>query len=212
MKIKKPALVAFAVVAGLVMTAPAAAADSNFYGIFSAGWAKLDADSAAVDNRNTSTGFGTSLTSTSTGAAGGKAQLGYTVNKNFALEGGFTYLGKADFTSITNLGAIGGSKKAYLFNVDLVGIIPFDEKLSALARFGGYYWKTESEMPNVITLGTSRVNDNGFDFKFGAGLQYDFTGKFGLRGEFERFNGVGSTSSTGDSKVNQITVGAVLKF
>jgi len=209
---RKKALLAGLALVGAGLATPALAADSNFYGVFSLGRSKIDADGAAVDNYNLKHGFASSATVSSTGATGGKAQLGYNVNKNFALEGGFTYLGKADFTSVTNLGAIGGSKEAYLFNLDLVGKAPLDEKFSLLARFGGYYWKTKNEMPNASTLGTSTVNDNGWDFKFGAGLQYDFTPSFGLRGEFERFNGIGKATSTGDSKVNQLTVGAVLKF
>ena len=45
-----------------------------------------------------------------------------------------------------------------------------------------------------------------------VGAQYDFTQNLALRGEFERFNGVGNPTSTGNSKVNQLTVGAALKF
>ena len=99
-----------------------------------------------------------------------------------------------------------------LYNLDVVGKFPLTDRFSVLGRLGAYYWKTESEMPNAATLGTTRINDNGYDFKAGAGVQYEFTPKFGLRGEFERFNGIGKTTSSGDSKVNQITVGAVLKF
>ena len=66
-------------------------------------------------------------------------------------------------------------------------------------------------MPNA-SLSTSTINDSGWDYKAGIGLQYDFNQRVGMRGEFERFNGVGSGSTSGDSKVNQLTVGAVLKF
>ncbi len=121
-------------------------------------------------------------------------------------------LGKADFTSSTNLGAIGGSQDASLFNLDLVAKMPVNDKFSILARFGGYYWKTKNEMPYAATLGNVTINDNGYDFKIGAGVQYEFTPIFALRGEYERFNGIGNNTSAGDSKVNQWTVGAVLKF
>lgn len=191
---------------------PVFAADSNFYGVFSLGRAKLDADPSAVDAYNLRRGFTSSATSTSTGTGSGKAQLGYNLGKTFALEGGYAYLGKANFVSITNAGTIGGNKDASAFNLDLVGKLPINDKFSVLGRFGGYYWKTRSDMPNAVTLGNATVNDNGFDFKVGAGIQYDFTPGFGLRGEFERFNGVGKSETSGDSKVNQLTVGAVLKF
>jgi hypothetical protein len=81
-----------------------------------------------------------------------------------------------------------------------------------LGRVGCYYWKTISRLPNATTLATTGVDDSGWDLKVGAGLQYDFNPRFALRGEFERFNGIGKDVTTGDSKVNQLTVGAVLKF
>jgi OOP family OmpA-OmpF porin len=208
----KQSLISIFVLAAVGATAQASAADSNFYGVFSLGRAKLDADGTAVDTFNLNNGFASSITTSQTGTNGGKAQLGYTMGKTFAVEGGYTYLGKADFVSVTNLGTIGGSKDASLFNLDLVGKLPLNEKWAVLGRFGGYYWKTKNEMPNAATLGTSTFNDNGWDFKMGAGVQYEFTPKFSMRSEFERFNGIGKSSLSGDSKVNQLTVGAVLMF
>ncbi len=191
---------------------PVFAAASDFYGVFSAGRARVDADPGSINTYNTSNGFLTSTTSGSSGATAAKAQLGYSLGQTFALEGGYNYLGKVNFVSTTDLGVIGGSKKASLVNLDLVGKLPLNEKFSVLARIGGYRWQTKSEMPNSATLGTRSITDNGFDFKVGAGMQYDFNPKFGMRGEFERFNGVGKGNTSGDSKVNQLTVGAVLKF
>ena len=192
--------------------APVIAASADFYGVFSVGRSRLDNNPGSIDAFNTSTGFTSSTTSSSSGATAGKAQLGYNLGKTFALEGGYNYLGKVNFVSNTNAGSIGGSKEAQLLNLDLVGKVPLNEKFSLLARVGGYYWKTKSALPNAATLGTSTINDSGFDFKVGAGLQYDFNPRWGMRGEFERFNGVGKGNTTGDSKVNQLTVGAVLKF
>ena len=208
---KKPVLAILALSAAGI-TAPVLAADSNFYGVLSLGRSRLNADSTSVDGHNQRGGFTSSSTSSSNGATGVKAQLGYNLGKTFALEGGYNYLGKADFLSITNRGNIGGSKEASLYNLDLVAKLPVNEQFSVLGKFGVYYWRTRNDMPNPFTLGTSTFNDSGFDFKIGAGVQYDFTPRFGLRGEFERFNGVGKNETTGDSKVNQVTVGAVLKF
>lgn len=208
----KKSLVSIFALTAACAAMPASAADNNLYGVFSLGRAKLNADGSAVDGFDLRNGFTSSSTFSQTGATGGKAQLGYYLGKTFALEGGYTYLGKADFASITNLGTIGGSTAVSLFNLDLVAKFPVNETFSVLARVGGYYWKTKNEMPNATTRGNATVNDNGFDFKAGAGVQYEFTPKFAMRGEFERFNGVGKSTTAGDAKVNQLTVGAVLKF
>ena len=208
----KKSLLSIVALTALCAAIPASAAESNFYGVFSLGRSKIDANPSSVDFYNTTHGFPSSSTSSQTSANGAKAQLGYNLGKTFALEGGYIYLGKADFSSITNLGTIGGSKDASLFNLDLVARFPVNEKFSVLGRFGGYYWKTKNEMPNATTLGNATVNENGFDFKAGVGIQYDFTTNFGLRGDFERYNGVGKVDTTGDARVNQLTVGAVLKF
>ena len=138
----KKSLLSIVALTALCAAIPASAAESNFYGVFSLGRSKIDANSSSVDLYNTTHGFTSSSTSSQTSANGAKAQLGYNLGKTFALEGGYIYLGKADFSSITNLGTIGGSKDAYLFNLDLVAKFPVNEKFSVLGRFGGYYWKT----------------------------------------------------------------------
>ena len=210
--LKTQLLSTFALAATCASVAPALAAASNFYGVFSLGRAQLDANPAAVDRYNINNGFTNSQTASASQTNGGKIQLGYILGNTFALEGGYTFLGKVYFTSLTNAGPIGGNKDASLVNLDLVAKLPMNEKFSLLGRFGGYVWQTRSGMPNAATLGNTNVNDYGFNYKLGVGAQYEFTQKFGMRGEFERFNGIGNDATSGDSKVNQLTVGAVLKF
>lgn len=211
--LKKSLLSAVALIAAF-SAMPVFAAANDFYGVASIGRSQLDTNPGSIDTYNVSTGFASSITSSDTGAVAGKFQLGYNLGRTFALEGGYDYLGDVNFTSTTNLGVIGGSKEAQLVNLDLVAKFPLNEQWSVLGRIGGYYWKTRNQMPSAATggPGTTTVNDNGWDFKAGAGVQYDFNPKWGMRGEFERFNGIGKNTTSGDSKVNQLTVGAVLKF
>ncbi|MEO7725810.1 MAG: outer membrane beta-barrel protein [Burkholderiales bacterium] len=202
----------FAASTGIASAAPAAAEFTNFYGVLSVGRAKNSVQAIAVDNYDLANGFATSTTSASSASNVGKIQLGYAFGKTFALEGGYNYMGKATFNTNTNLGSFNGNRETSLFNLDMVGKIPLNDRFSVLGRVGGYYWKTESQLPNAATRSTTKIGENGFDIKFGAGVQYEFTDRFGMRAEYERFNGIGKSTSTGDSKVNQITVGAVLKF
>jgi OOP family OmpA-OmpF porin len=189
----------------------AAAADSNLYAVASVGRSSIDADPTSINTYSGSrAGPGGAQTAIYTNDTGYKLQLGYTLNKNWALEGGYTNLGQAKYTTFNPRYTANGSKRADLFNLDLVANVELSESFSLLARLGGYRWQTKSDLPSLV--GMTSITDNGYDFKAGVGLQYDFNKRVGMRGEFERFNGIGNSLTSGDSKVNLFTVGAVLKF
>jgi OOP family OmpA-OmpF porin len=206
--IKKSAVAVIALTAAFA-SAPVAA-QSNFYGVASVGRSTIDVDPTAVNNFTTAIGLGGTVTQASSNDVGWKLQLGYQMTKSLALEGGYTNLGTAEYTHANALYRAIGHKKADLFNLDLVGKIPLNQSFSALARLGAYRWETKSNLPT--TAGMTSVTDDGYDLKAGVGAQYDFTANFALRGEFERFNGIGKQTATGDSKVNLFSIGAVLKF
>ena len=186
-----------------------AAADSKFYGVASVGRSTIDADPATI-NAFGAANVGITSTSTSSNDVGWKLQLGYQMSPTWALEGGYASLGQAKYVTANPTYTASGAKKADLFNLDIVGRAEINKSFSLLGRIGGYYWKTDSDMP--FATGLSRVSDTGTDFKIGAGMQYDFTRNFAMRAEFERYNGIGNVATTGDSKVNLLSIGAVLKF
>lgn len=201
------ALVAIAITA--FNSAPVAA-QSKFYAAGSVGRSSIDANGASINNYAAAAGLTGSTTTTSSNDFGWKAQLGYQMSPSWALEGGYSSLGRAEYTTSNTLYTAKGSKKADLINLDLVGKLPLNRSFSLLGRIGGYRWETKSDLPT--TAGMRGVNENGYDVKAGVGAQYDFTPNVAIRGEFERFNGVGKQETAGDSKVNLFTVGAVLKF
>lgn len=186
-----------------------AAAGSKFYGVASVGRSTIDVDPASI-NAFGARNVGPTSTSNSTNDVGWKLQLGYQMAPMWALEGGYTSLGRAKYITSNPTYTASGERKADLFNLDLVGKVEINPSFSLLGRIGGYYWRTDSDMP--FAAGLSRVRDTGTDFKIGAGVQYEFTRNFALRGEFERYNGIGKSETSGDSKVNLLSIGAVLKF
>jgi OmpA-OmpF porin, OOP family len=137
--------------------------------------------------------------------------LGYRFGQTLSVELGYAYLGKATFTSTTNVSTVTGHVKGELWNIDAVGLWPMTQNLGFLARLGIYRWTASSEIP-ALAGGLMSTTDHGWDFKAGAGLQYDINKNFALRAEYERYNGIGDNNRTGDSKVNLLSAGAVLKF
>jgi OOP family OmpA-OmpF porin len=57
-------------------------------------------------------------------------------------------------------------------------MLPFTPNLSGLVRVGAFNGKTDSTLAG---------SERGTNYKFGAGLQFDFNKNLGLRAEAERY-------------------------
>jgi OOP family OmpA-OmpF porin len=140
-----------------------------------------------------------------------KILAGYDFNRNFAIEGGWTDLGKVS-ASGTVLG-IPASADVSSKGWELVGVgsIPFNDKFSAYAKGGIYRWRVKGNAV-AVGFGTASVNETGTDLTYGIGLRYNFTKSVGARLEWQRFNDVGDSNTTGKSDVDLLSVGVVIKF
>ena len=107
--------------------------------------------------------------STDKSATGGKIYGGYSFTPNFGLEAGYATFGKYKSAA--------GSVKADGFYADAVGTLPLGNGFSALGRVGVFNGKLDSSLAG---------DDRGTSYKVGAGVQYDFDPKLGIRGEWER--------------------------
>jgi OOP family OmpA-OmpF porin len=207
--IQKTVVAALAVTAAFA--AAPAAAQSNWYAVASIGRSDVEADPAAVNAYALSTGFATATTTSSGDDRGWKVQLGYRFAPMWSIEGGYTSLGESTFTTTTNAGAIVGKKEVDLWNIDLVGTFAINPQWAILGRVGGIRWETKSDLPNATTTLVT-IKDNGYSFKYGAGVAYSFTPNFEVRAEYERFHNIGEQARTGESSINMYSIGAVLKF
>lgn len=207
--IKRP-LFAILAIAAACVSAPAAA-QSNFYVLGSLGRSTIDVDARAVNIYSASVGLVPVSTAPSDNDTAYKLQVGYRLTPMWSVEGGYTSLGTADYIHTSTTATVKGRKKADLFNIDLVGTVQINPVWSVHGRLGAYRWETNSDMP-ALGGGLVGVRDNGYDLKLGAGLQYEINKNVAIRTEIERFNGIGDQSTTGDSKVNMFSIGAVLKF
>ncbi|WP_372525383.1 porin family protein [Piscinibacter sp.] len=119
--------------------------------------------------------------STDRSSTGGKFYGGYSFTPNVGVELGYADLGK--FSSSA------GDVKGNGMFVDAVGTWPFAQGLSGIARVGLFNGKLDSTLAG---------SDRGTSYKFGAGLQYDFTKNLGMRGEIERyrFNALSTKTNT----------------
>jgi OOP family OmpA-OmpF porin len=135
---------------------------------------------------------------------------GYQFHRNFAAELGYVDLG--EFTaSGTFLGApASGSVEAKGVELTALGIIPFTQQFSAYAKAGAFRWDVDTRA--AVGAAAAGGGDKGTDFTYGVGLKYDFTRNIAARVEFQRYNNVGETSTTGQSDVNLWTAGVMFRF
>lgn len=138
---------------------------------------------------------------------------GYRINRNFAIEGGYFNLGQFGYTATTEPpGTLIGDIKLQGVNLDVLGILPFTEKFSAFARVGVIYAEAKDTFAgtgfvNVLDPNPSKRNTN---YKFGVGLQYDFTEKVGMRAEVERYRIDDAVGNKGD--IDLASIGLVVRL
>lgn len=177
------------------------------------GQANADLDNSGITNRVLSSGFTINSLESDDTYTSFKVFGGYQFNKYFALEAGYFDLGQFDLSATTTpTGTFDGSVEFIGVNLDLVGRMPINEKLSAFARVGANYAKTVDNFSGtnavVITDGTREERDT--NVKAGLGLQYAFNDNLAMRVEAERYRVSDAVGGKGD--VDVISLGLVYRF
>lgn len=119
--------------------------------------------------------------------------LGYQYNRNFAVEGEYTDLGR-----FTTAAAVTG--KSDVWGLSAVGVLPLNDDFSAYGKLG----IARSDTTTSAATGAKRTAAT-----YGLGGQYDATPMIGLRLSWERY-GVGVTGQNAND--NLYSLAAVFKF
>ncbi len=205
----KLGLLAFAVIASPF----ALADDSGWYGGINVGQSAAKIDNARITSQLLGGGFTTTSISNEDRDTGYKIFGGYKFNKNFALEGGYFDLGKFNFTANTiPAGTLNGSIRLKGLNLDAVGILPITEKFSAFGRVGVNHAEASDSFTGTGSVGVSNPNPskNDTNYKFGIGVQYDFTESLAMRVEAERYRVNDAVGNKGD--IDLVSIGLVYRF
>ena len=193
----------------------AVAAESGWYGGINIGQSMADIHHERIANQ-----VGRPVTSISFNDddrdIGFKLFAGRKFNKNFALEGGYFKLGEFGFTaSYAPASTFSGNVKLQGLNLDALGILPFSEKFSAFGRVGLIYTQgkdgfTGTGSGAAVAALDPNPKKSEANYKYGVGLQYDFTRALGVRGEWERYRVNDAVGNKGD--IDMLSVGLVLRF
>jgi OOP family OmpA-OmpF porin len=147
-----------------------------------------------------------------------KVYGGYRFGRHLAVEAGYADLGS--FSGTRNVTSPGiGSLKAEtsvsgIFG-QAVGILPLGERFSLFGTaglFANEVKTTLSSSGGVALIGQRSASNSDVNLKLGVGAGFDFTPKFGMRVEWERFFELGDDSVGGKSDVDLLSIGIVFRF
>lgn len=197
-----------------LIASPIAVADEvGWYGGINIGGSRATIDDAWITGNLLGRGFATNSITDGDSDSGHTLFGGYRFNRNFALEGGYFDPRRFGFAATTvPAGTLTGNIKHKGLNLDAVGILLVTDKFSAFGRVGLNY----AEARDAFT-GTGAVNlldpspgKRDTNYKFGLGLQYNFTPSLGMRLEAERYRANDAVGGNGD--IGSVSFGMVYRF
>lgn len=203
------------VVAALLAASITPALAGDFYVLGSVGRSSMkDNSKSNADAVLAAAGFRNISSSLDTTDTGYKLQLGYQYNPNFAVEAGYVDLGKEKYSATYTGGSASATAKAAGWNIAAVGIVPLNDQFSLFGKLGLIDAKVETS--GTVSLGAASASANASATKwkpnYGIGATYNFTKTVGMRAEYERFQKLGDSNTTGESNVDLLSLGVVVKF
>lgn len=189
------------------------AEDVGWYVGANIGQSEAKIDDERIRSGLLSQGFDTTSISEDDRELGFKLFGGYQFNRYLALEGGYFDLGKFSFRATTlPAGTLSGDIKLKGVNLDVVGLLPFTDRLSAIGRAGANYAEAKDSFATTggIDVLDSSPGKKDTNYKFGLGLQYALTDNWGVRGEVERYRVNDAVGNDGD--VDLFSIGMLYRF
>jgi OOP family OmpA-OmpF porin len=164
-----------------------------FYGGFALGFSSADEDCDYY-------GYNCDGDDTSFKFYGGKR-----FHENLAIEVSYQDLGKLN----DEQGPVTTTAESSGFNFSLHGIIPVSDFWYFYGKAGFMAWDTDYTR---VGTSTTRTDDDGTDFTFGAGFAFTFDEKYEFRLEFERLNELDDNFTPGGSYITVFSFGGTINF
>lgn len=124
---------------------------------------------------------------------------GYQFNNLLSAQAGYHDLGKSSTPAGTEM-------KFNAWDVVLVAGVPMGGA-SLYGKAGWFRGEAEGAGPRFAGL-----SEQHGGLTLGAGVQWDFSRMFALRGEWQRFPNMGGGTFGGDVDVNVVSIGALVRF
>lgn len=213
---KKISQTAVAAIAVMCLSA-AAPSYAQWYVGASIGKSDIKFDNAAQSDQFLDLGFTNPSTTSSTKDTGYRAFGGYQLHKYIAIEAAYVDLGRFGFrTDVTPRGSLSGSTRIDGFEVSALGTLPVGDRFSVFARAGALAAETRTSYSGTGSIETLNGGENqkhrSTELVYGAGAMYNINKNFSVRGEWSRYEKLGSVLTGGRTNANLYSIGAVYRF
>jgi OmpA-OmpF porin, OOP family len=128
---------------------------------------------------------------------------GYQVNRYFAWELGYGYLGDVTGTSV--FGSFEVTNKALDFSAIIA--LPINERFAVYGRLGVY--RSQVELRGAFA--GLQGGDHNTSFTWGLGLRFDFGRAVAVRAEWQHYPEIGG-SNAGIDDIDYLSLGLVMRF
>lgn len=204
---------ALALFAGLATAAPMVADDKGWYVGANGGIAKSTIDEQRITESLQDSGFATTGFAVDEEDTGYKFFGGYQFGRHFAIEGGYFDLGTHSFSATTlPAGTFNGQLEYSGINLDAVGILPVNSRLSLFGRVGATRAEADATFSGTgaVLVPNPTFNQRSTNIKYGLGAQFGLTERLRVRLEAERFRVDDAVGNAGD--IDLFSLGLVMRF
>jgi OmpA-OmpF porin, OOP family len=196
-----------------LISARAMAQENQWYLGLDAGQSRATIDDSRVESGLLGSGMSTTSITNDDRYSTFNIFGGLQLNRNFAIEGGYYDLGRFHFSADTlPAGNLRGSISLRGVDLDLVGILPFNDRFSAYGKVGVAYSRADDAYSGsgAVNVLDPDPHQSGANLQLGAGLQYMFNESFAARAEVDRYRVGDAVGNRGD--IDTVTVGLVYRF
>ena len=207
------------VVAAMAIVGLSAAAPSyaQWYVGASIGKSDIKFDNAAQSDQFLDLGFSSPITTSTTKDTGYRAFGGYQLHKYIAIEAAYVDLGRFGFrTDVLPKGSLSGSTRIDGFEVSALGTLPLGDRFAVFARVGALAAETRTSYTGTGSIETVTGGETqkrrSTELVYGAGAMYNINKNFSVRGEWSRYEKLGSILTGGRTDANLYSLGLVYRF
>lgn len=151
---------------------------------------------------------------------GGKIFFGYRMHPYWSAEAGYVDLGKTSAKrsmSAPGIGSISMDSSNNGWFIDLVGRMPIGNGFSLIGKIGQISSENRKQLSTsgAVSLapGTaSNYKEREYNWKYGAGAEYEINKTMAARGEVELYRKLGKNEAGGENEAGLFSLNLLVKF